>query len=214
MKQGSLESSQSPIEFEKQRRPSIDQTGVFQNKDQYNQPYIPIEHPTAKESNHTQLIPPPAEPSKQYWELPAGLMVPLVNINSSPYTPIKASMIKETQSNSKFKPELSRALEDFYSGIKKQREGIESKNQHISTENDDDDVVVVKREHKKLAEGEIDLNGWQVGYLDFWYKKISSARNKSRLKSRVQTHGLPHDPQVRPQIAQDQEAEVEAQAEA
>ncbi|KAJ3088059.1 hypothetical protein HK102_009654, partial [Quaeritorhiza haematococci] len=140
-----------------------------------------------------QQPPPPGPmavhpPEKKYHELPAGLMVPLVQPENPPYTPIKASLIKIPSSRPPPTAELLAAVEDFYRGLEKQREQLSKQKQKDGFE-EDEKLLAAVTGTPGGAEGKVpdqegkmtfDKDGWEVGFLDEWYQKVRVAREQQR----------------------------------
>ncbi|KAJ3122928.1 hypothetical protein HK098_002334 [Nowakowskiella sp. JEL0407] len=88
---------------------------------------------------------------KPYWELPASLMIPLIN-PEYPYAKIKASMIKEIPKPN-IDEKLSAAVDEFYEGLIKQKEFFNNKESNLNNEPDKD---------RKSAKPRFDEEGWEI----------------------------------------------------
>ncbi|KAJ3113076.1 hypothetical protein HDU96_003819 [Phlyctochytrium bullatum] len=117
---------------------------------------------------------PPPAPEKKYYQLPAGLMVPLVKQSEKHYAPIDADKIKALPPlPSPVPDDLQEALDDFYAGLEEQRmviaqNSLAAEEEAAAPVDEANDGVVPKKDG---VLGTIDRNGWQVGYLDDWLRQ-------------------------------------------
>ncbi|KAI9491414.1 hypothetical protein BDB00DRAFT_789550 [Zychaea mexicana] len=126
--------------------------------------------PTTESQNPTQIE--QTAPEKQYYELPAGLMLSAVQINDDTYSAIRPSEIQQVYSYPSPTDEMNRAVDDFYWGLdlrdrdnaeefeeqadsKLDRSGWEpdgkEKNEKDDGEDNGDAVIVTKRNEEGMA---------------------------------------------------------------
>ncbi|KAI7855130.1 hypothetical protein BDC45DRAFT_568475 [Circinella umbellata] len=115
---------------------------------------------------------------KQYHELPAGLMVSVVEKNDEPaYSEIDPSEIRPMPSLSTPSPsdELVKAVEEFYEGL------------DLKDHNTDGGF-------EEQAESKLDRGGWEPGYLDSYYEGRSRSQSPvdERGRSRERNYGRGH----------------------
>ncbi|CAG8684231.1 14838_t:CDS:10, partial [Acaulospora morrowiae] len=137
-------------------------------------PGIPGQFPSGSSStavpmqgivSRSEATPPiPTVPEKKYYELPAGLIVPAVSSEDTPYKSIHAASIRLPPHRLPPTTELLDAVDKFYEGMKL----IES------TEDADDESVV--SENNKI---ELDKDGWEIGFLDDFYRDLHAQPRRS-----------------------------------
>ncbi|TPX44543.1 hypothetical protein SeMB42_g04291 [Synchytrium endobioticum] len=119
---------------------------------------------------------------RKYFELPAGLMVPLVKPPDPPYTPIKSLLVRIPPGpRPPPSKELLAAVGDFYAGLEKQKAFLQKQRQRDGFEEDPEFLG------QAVVPDDFEPDGWEKGYLDFWYSERAENAElySSRLADRV-----------------------------
>ncbi|KAI9259546.1 hypothetical protein BDA99DRAFT_538506 [Phascolomyces articulosus] len=125
---------------------------------QYNAPTIGEPHNDQQELPPVPASPPPIL-EKQYHELPAGLMVPIVEKNDEPaYTELDPTQIQALPTTYPSpSDELQKVVDEFY-------EGLDLKEQKSDGG------------FEEQTESKLDRGGWEPGYLDSYYESLKQKR--------------------------------------
>ncbi|CAG8551793.1 735_t:CDS:10 [Funneliformis caledonium] len=115
----------------------------------------------------------PSVSEKKYYELPAGLMVPAVLPEDSPYTPIHAASIRLPPHRLPPTTELLEAVDRFYEGMFIIESNLEGEDE---------------RALKEKYQIDLDKDGWEIGFLDDFYMDLQEQREEALARASSDRH--------------------------
>ncbi|TPX72677.1 hypothetical protein SpCBS45565_g00200 [Spizellomyces sp. 'palustris'] len=130
---------------------------------------------SVKMSPPTTIQAPPA--NAKYYELPAGLMVAAISLDRKPYQQIAVSKIRALSQRPPPIPDLLAAVDEFYSGLNIIRRKLEQERQKDGFEETPGEMAADQLNSSDTGL-HFDKDGWEIGYLDDWYRKVEGARRR------------------------------------
>ncbi|PKC08210.1 hypothetical protein RhiirA5_477846 [Rhizophagus irregularis] len=137
-----------------------------------NMPIQGMIRPPVSTTPNMPPIPPPVS-EKKYHELPAGLMVPAVLPEDSPYTSIHAASIRLPPHRLPPTTELLEAVDRFYEGMFIIESNLEGEDE---------------RALREKYQIDLDKDGWEIGFLDDFYMDLQEQREEAARASSERYH--------------------------
>ncbi|KAI9101072.1 hypothetical protein DFS34DRAFT_455392 [Phlyctochytrium arcticum] len=110
-----------------------------------------------------RLTYPPFSPDTPVDQLPAGLMLSAISIDDPAYKPVSSIRLREVAKlQFDLTPEVSAAVEGFYSSVARLSEAVEKAKRNEGTPS---------------ADPVSEKDGWESGYLDFWYERSQAKKD-------------------------------------
>ncbi|KAJ3339908.1 hypothetical protein HDU93_007682 [Gonapodya sp. JEL0774] len=145
---------------------------------------------TSRTSEQSKL--PPADRPAHH--LPAGLMVALCSPSRQPYTPLSVPMLRlvavkgamdrskgpadeaAAQEALRKEEEVKTAVEEMYAGLVLQKGAVTKVRADGTGVGLDQMMDGGRKDNNDQTVPKFDGEGWEVGYLDFWYERVRAAR--------------------------------------
>ncbi|RKP27451.1 hypothetical protein SYNPS1DRAFT_26895 [Syncephalis pseudoplumigaleata] len=158
--------------------PPVEASASYHHHQQQRHSYAsPSAHADRSGSRHTRRpspSPSPPPPTLKYWEQPAGMMVDMVAQARYLYEPISVADVTRMRvprpldaAELEGHPELKAAVDAYYEGLP-------------ADEND----MAARLGDTSTTQVRLNRDGWEKGYLDFWYDSAALQKRRARTASR------------------------------